>query len=226
MDYNQKIEALEAKRDALEADLVKLTTDLLGAEEGSEKQKRLSEEKHDINQRITAVDNQITMWGNKSPPMTGALLHNDRVQGIVIPLIVTPVVATDNVEPFPIPDIVVDTGCSFMMLLNPVVFDKMVQHMHLTVCKSRQYVTGGDALEDYVEVRVHLMGQTKLLDVFRRKSDDDVSLFGLVALEMFHLGISPSKQIYRWKSTFCGYAVHRTEGVELLPESPLIPQRE
>ena len=55
----------------------------------------------------------------------------------------------------------------------------------------------------------------------------DVSLFGLVALQMFHLGISPSKQIYRWKSTFCGYACHRTGAdVVFLPDSPLVAQRE
>ena len=212
MDYARKIAELEAERAELKAQL---------------KEDVDKNERHDIRQQIIAIDNQITGWLTSPSSMTGALLHTDRVQGIVIPLIVTPVVATPDVEPFAIADIVVDTGCSFMMLLNPVVFDEMVQHLHLTVCKSRQYVTGGDAVEDYVEVRVHLMQQTKVLDVYRRKSEDDVSLFGLVALQMFHLGISPSKQIYRWKSTFCGYACHRTGAdVVFLPDSPLVAQRE
>ena len=50
MDYNKKIETLEAKRDKLEAQLNTKGID--------------KEEKHDINQRIIAVDSQITALYN------------------------------------------------------------------------------------------------------------------------------------------------------------------
>ena len=57
MDYNQKIEALESEKAELKVQLANVTAALVL---GSDKQKRLDTKEHDINQRIIAIDNQIT----------------------------------------------------------------------------------------------------------------------------------------------------------------------
>jgi hypothetical protein len=60
MDYAKKIEILEAERADLEADLSMVAAAITSEEEGSAKQQRLSADKHDLNQRIIAITNEIT----------------------------------------------------------------------------------------------------------------------------------------------------------------------
>ena len=73
MDYNQKIEALESEKAELKVQLA----NLVRAEEGSDKQKRLHEEKHDIRQQIIAIDNQITALIQCSSRPSNVMMNED-----------------------------------------------------------------------------------------------------------------------------------------------------
>ncbi len=79
MDYIQKIESLKAKRGALETELADVKAELLGAEAGSDKQKRLDVKELAIRQQLTAIGNEITTCVAKLPNSEGA--------DIVLPLL-------------------------------------------------------------------------------------------------------------------------------------------
>jgi hypothetical protein len=64
MEYSTKIDILEVKRAQLEAELSMVAAAITSEEEGSARQQRLSAKEHDLNQRIIAVDTQITAYVN------------------------------------------------------------------------------------------------------------------------------------------------------------------
>ena len=68
MDYIAKITGLEVEKAQLKAELDNVKTELLRAVDGSDKQKYLQDKEHDLNQRITAIDNQITEFAKLLRP--------------------------------------------------------------------------------------------------------------------------------------------------------------
>ena len=215
MEYKVEIAELKAKRAELEAQLCTTGID--------------KEEKHDIRQQIIAVDNQITAYINHIQPKTcGGLLLRDRVQGVAINLRFfrdDPTTGTHAM--FPLVDVIVDTGANFTLILASGAFDGMIEALGLKSVTCNEKVTSQEGLDRCVRAVFvqlpDLRGEDgaplcESMKIYR----GDVSLFGLQALELFHIGVSPSKEIFRWTSTFCGYAVQRGDAVVRQPNSPIL----
>ena len=120
---------------------------------------------------------------------------------------------------FPVVDVVIDTGCNFTLILASGVFDDMVASLNLKSVSCDARVTNQQAMDRCVRgVFVQLPDikddagapLCELMKIYR--GDPHVSLFGLQALQLFHSRVLPSKEIVRWKSTFCGYAVQQRDG--------------
>ena len=123
-----------------------------------------------------------------------------------------------RVAMFAVVDVVIDTGCNFTLILASGVFDEMVESLNLGPVQCRARVTNKQAMDQLVRVLVQLPDVknddgaplSESMKIYR--GGDHVSLLGLHALQLFHSGVSPSKEIFRWTSTFCGYAVEKFDG--------------
>ena len=153
---------------------------------------------------------------NQQPKTCGGLLVQDRVQGVVVNLRLFngDPMGKKGVDMFAVVDVVIDTGCNFTLILASGVFDEMVEKLNLESVPCHAQVTNQQALDQCIPaVFVQLphvkddngAPLTEVMKIYR--GDAHVSLFGLQALELFHVGVLPSKEIFRWASTFCGYAV-------------------
>jgi hypothetical protein len=172
-------------------------------------------------------------------PAIGGLMLQDTVQGISISMrmflqdpqrITTSTAAATSIAMFPVPDTIVDTGANFTIILSAEIFDAMARAFQVEPQKCDVRVTGdGVSLANVFPcVWVQLPGLTDsngkpLCEVMKVYRGASISLFGIQALEIFHLGVSPYKQIFQWTSTSCGYAIQRGPQVQFETNSPLLP---
>ena len=160
-------------------------------------------------------------------PSWGCCVVREAVQGLEVGILVTP---PSQSSPQISLEVMVDTGCMFTLLLSPAAFGRLCAELKLTASASSRRVTGGGYITQETGAAVHLISPHRraFMPIYCSSSVNQVPLLGFPALELFHCGVNPAKQIFAWESVFRGwggYAVASktaAEGFTTQPTSPLV----
>jgi predicted aspartyl protease len=172
-----------------------------------------------IDEHNSATDQTIA-----EQKMWGACVAQEAFQGIAGALCVHRVGEPVHEGNFAVLDsVLADTGCMYTCILPPKMFDQLVDTLNLSEVHCCEPITGGETLNSFVLVTVRLqeLNASNDMRVYRSRSDDRPPLLGLPALELLHIAVSPTKQLFKWSHTSVGYMVRRGSGTVVESVSPL-----
>lgn len=238
-DLQREREAIKARREELEA---------LIAQPGIEEDERIAIHGRlaGISQELAGIDGRLAALTSAAaessvkPKCVGGVINEDHRRGIVIDVTVLPPLSPNQFSGsqeervpdelrVPLSNLIVDTGCNFPVILAKPVFDDLVRKLSLKVSSCEELVYGQDALKQrvVVDIVIPAFKKQKTIEVLR-SNDNHISLFGLLGLELFRLGISATKEVFPLSHVYRCYPpmkLRRSDKSPLLQDHEESPDR-